>query len=376
MNPENILKNIQDNAEKSLSLSLSLSLVENSIIKEKIDYLCHCKSNRSGVRLVMACLLAKLDRSHIDPRQPYTEIGGTACFSGRSYDEQYLTAFIHTNHLPVNTTTAFLTPTLRNINRPLTTDRELVGRPRELYSNALQILEDVALRRISAEIVLTEIVRVLITIRNEQNARMDSLLKAIQRSEGGLPLSSENIVTLIKQHLACKHASRLPVLVVAAAYQAAGEKLAEHIRPLHSHNAADLQTGALGDVELCLAGENKTVTAYEMKMKQVTREDIDHAVSKIAKLSCQVDNYLFITTDRIDPKVIEYAAGFYEKTSGTEIAIIDCIDFIRHFLHLFHRIRTDYLNAYQEILLKEPDSSVNQALKEAFLALRQEAESD
>jgi len=237
-------------------------------------------------------------------------------------------------------------------------------------------LEDVALQRIPANVVLTEIVRVLITIRNEQDARMDSLLRSIKHGEGSLPLSSEDIVTLIKQHLACKHASRLPVLVVAAAYQAAGEKLAEYIRPLHGHNAADLQTGALGDIELCLAGENKTVTAYEMKMKQVTRDDIDHAVNKIAKASCQVDNYLFVTTDRIDPMVAEYAASFYEKTSGTEVAIIDCIDFIRHFLHLFHRIRTDYLNAYQGLVLNEPDSSVSQALKEAFLALRKEAESD
>jgi len=372
MNPEDILKNIQKHAEKSLTASL----LDGIAASEIIDYVCRCTSNRSGVRLIMACLLAKLDKPHVDPRKPYTEIGSDDCFSGRSYDEQYLTAFIHANRLPVNATTAFLTPTLRNINQPLTTDRELVGRPRELYNNALKILEDVALQRIPSDVVLTEIVRVLINIRNEQDARMDSLLKSIKHGEGSLPLSSEDIVTLVKQHLACKHASRLPVLVVAAAYQAAGKKLAEQIRPLHGHNAADLQTGALGDIELCLVGENKTVTAYEMKMKQVTRDDIDHAVSKIARASCQVDNYLFVTTDRIDPIVAEYAASFYEKTSGTEVAIIDCIDFIRHFLHLFHRIRTDYLNAYQELVLNEPDSSVSQALKEAFLALRKEAESD
>jgi len=365
MNPEDILKNIQKHAEKSLAASL----LDGIATSESIDYVCRCTSNRSGVRLIMACLLAKLDKPHVDPRKPYTEIGSDDCFSGRSYDEQYLTAFIHANRLPANATTAFLTPTLRNINQPLTTDRELVGRPRELYSNALKILEDVALQRIPADVVLTEIVRVLINIRNEQDARMDSLLKSIKHGEGSLPLSSENIVTLIKQHLACKHASRLPVLVVAAAYQAAGEKLAERIRPLHGHHAADLQTGALGDIELCLVGEDKTVTAYEMKMKQVTRDDIDHAVSKIARASCQIDNYLFVTTDRIDPAVAEYAASFYEKTSGTEVAIIDCIDFIRHFLHLFHRIRTDYLNAYQGLVLSEPDSSVSQALKEVFLAL-------
>ena len=71
----------------------------------------------------------------------------------------------------------------------------------------------------------------------------------------------------------------------------------------------------------------------------------------------------------------EYAATFYDKTDGTEIAILDCIGFLRHFLHLFHRIRSDYLNTYQVLVLNEPDSAVSQALKEAFLALRQAAES-
>ena len=82
-----------------------------------------------------------------------------------------------------------------------------------------------------------------------------------------------------------------------------------------------------------------------------------------------------MTTDLIDPQVAEYAATWYEKTDGTEIAVLDCVSFLRHFLHLFHRSRAEYLNAYQTLVLREPDSAVSQALKEAFLALRQAAES-
>jgi len=42
---------------------------------------------------------------------------------------------------------------------------------------------------------------------------------------------------------------------------------------------------------------------------------------------------------------------------------------------LFHRLRKDFLDQYQVLVLKESDSAVSQALKEAFLALRQAAES-
>ena len=200
-------------------------------------------------------------------------------------------------------------------------------------------------------------------------------MKTLERTEGALPLSSEAIVTLIGQHLACKNASRLPVLVVAAAYTAVGQQLSENLLPLNSHNAADFQTGSLGDVEVCLVGDDAVVTAYEMKMKRVTIDDIDVALTKILKAPRRINNYLFVTTDQIDPVVAEYAATLYEETGGTEIAILDCIGFLRHFLHLFHRVRVAYLNAYQKLVLAEPDSAVSQSLKEAFLALRQAAES-
>jgi hypothetical protein len=162
---------------------------------------------------------------------------------------------------------------------------------------------------------------------------------------------------------------------VTAAYETASAQLAEKTLSLHAHNAADLQTGSLGDVEVCLLGDDAVVTAYEMKMKRVTRDDIDTAVIKIVRAQQRIHNYLFVTTDVIDPSLAAYATSIYEKTDGVEVAILDCIGFLRHFLHLFHRLRIDYLNAYQRLVLNEPDSAVSQTLKEVFLTLRQAAES-
>ena len=73
-----------------------------------------------------------------------------------------------------------------------------------------------------------------------------------------LPLSSEEIVKLIGDHLRRRNASRLPVLAVAAAYKAAEDQLAERAKPLRSHNAADEQTGARGDIEI-LAEDDSAV---------------------------------------------------------------------------------------------------------------------
>ena len=324
----------------------------------------------------MACLLAKIDRPKVDPRKPYTEIGDADSFSGRSYDESYITHFINEHRLPCNPTTAFLTPAFRNIDRTLTTDLEMVGRPRQLYVYTLQLLDDVCAQRVSAKDLLAEVIRNLLIMRDEKDNRMATLLAGLRQSEDTMPLSSEAIVNLVEQHLACKNSSRLPVLIVAAAYQAAGDKIGERLLPLEKHTAADEQTGAMGDLEICLVNDDQVATAYEMKMKRVTIDDIDRALHKIAAAPVRIHNYIFITTDVIDDPVRTYAAEAYGSTGGTEIAVLNCTGFLRHFLHLFHRLRIKYLNAYQALVLAEPDSAISQPLKEAFLALRQAAEAD
>jgi fructose-specific component phosphotransferase system IIB-like protein len=371
---ENCSRLLEESLQRAMA-RLDRSFIGNEGVATRVAAVVNCPGNRAGVRLLMACMLAKVHRPEVDPRQPYTEIGGAACFSGRSYDEQVLGDFISRHSLPCNSTTAFLTPALRNMDQPLTTKVVLVGRPASMYKNLLQVLDDVYAKRVKARDVLDESVRLLVLERDAKQARLKTLLSGVGRVADALPLSSEDTVNLVEQHLRCKGASRLPVLIVAAAYEAAKDKLGERVLNLTAHNAADEQTGALGDVQITIVGDDKVVTSYEMKNKAVFKGDVDRALQKIAAHGGFVQNYLFITTAPVDPEVREYAASKYDETGGVEIAILDCIGFLRHFLHLFHRLRKDFLDHYQNLLLRESDSAVSQALKEAFLALRQAAES-
>ncbi len=366
---------ILDIAFQRASTNLDNPLVTDRNISLRVELICRSIGNRAGVRLLMACLLAKLDNPQVDIRKPYTQIGSPDSFSGRTYDEHYITEFVNKHELPCNPTTAFLTPALRNRNTVLTPDIELEGRPREVYQATLQLLTDVHERRVLPDDLLAETVRFLLIVRNERQQRMESLLAGLKASQGNVALSAEAIVTLIEQHLASPRASRLPVLVVAAAYKAAANHLGERVLPLESHTAADSQTQAIGDVQITLADDNRVVTCYEMKMKRVMINDVDLALQKIANVDYRIDHFIFITTDIITAEVVQYARTIYERTGGTELVILDCIGFLRHFLHLFHRLRLQFLDAYQELVLTEADSAVSQPLKEAFLALRQAAES-
>ena len=346
----------------------------NQEILKKIKYVCECISNRAGVRLLMACLLAKIHKPNVNPTKPYTEIGSDDCFSGRTYDERYISQLIADNDLPCNPTTAFLTPALRNIDSPLSTDLEIIGRPRQVYTDTILLLHCVQNGEIAASELLVEVIHRLIVIRNSKKESLSKKLKELKDHSAEVILSSEETITVIEQHLSCKHSSRLPVLIVAAAYNAAKNKIGEQICPLLSHNAADEQTGSMGDVEVCLINDENVRTVYEMKMKKVLREDIDRAIQKIAKGGESIDNYIFITTDEIDENIFEYAKSMYEKLGQREIAILDCIGFLRHFLHFFHRLRRRFIDEYQELVINEPENAVRHELKEVFLHLRQVAE--
>jgi len=369
---------ILDNSYRRAGAQLGKSFVAGADIRNRVESVALCLKNRAGVRALLAGLLAKVHDPKVDIRKPYTDITGDSGndrYSGRVYDERYIQKLTTKPYkLPINATTAFLTPGFRTKNIVLTTDVALEGRPSDMYKALLQLFDDVQANRASARSVMDEVFRLLILERAKREQCIENLLHDLKRTVDRLPLAAENIVNLIGQHLACKNSSRLPVLIVAAAYKVASEKLGERILYLHAHNAADRQTGAAGDVEITLVGDNDVVTAYEMKMKAVTIDDINIALQKISVHKDTIMNYIFVTTHKIDQEVREYAAERYDDTGGIEIAVLNCLDFLRHFLHLFHRLRTPFLDAYQELVLNEPESAVSHTLKEALLSLRKAAE--
>ena len=366
--PSNSPASILDLAYRRASQSLDKPIMRASQAVSDIEFVCRC-SNQAGTRFLMACLVAKLSDPTLDIRKPYTEIGGVGIYSGRSYDEDYVEPFVFKHKLPVNPTTSFLTPAFRTNKTTIEPGVAIVGRPKKLYLIVINLITALYEGKLKADEVLAEIIRWLLIIREERKQRIETLFASLKTTAHDSALPAESIVTLIGQHMKLPKSARLPVLVIAAAYQAAQEHLGERPLPLQGHTAADKQTGALGDVEIVLKDDGNVITVYEMKAKRVTLGDIEIGVRKIASTSAPIDNYIFITTEKIDDEVKEYAATMHAKI-GVEFVVLDCIGFLRHFLHLFYRIRMQFLEAYQSLLMSEPDSAVNPSLKEAFLALR------
>lgn len=367
--PDDILSE----AFEAATANLEISHVDNAEQRSQIEFICRNLQNRAGVRFLMACLLAKLHKPSLDIRMPYTEIGGDDCYSGRHYDETYIASFVEEHDLPCNATTAFLTPAFRNHEVMLSKNATLMGRPRKLYEYVLSFLDDVARKKISPQNLLREIVRLLVIRRNEQKLRMETLLANLQQSDPS-QLTVDAIANIIQQHLNQRHSSRLPVLAFHAIYRTIQTQLNERAIPLQPHNAADSQTKALGDIEIAVQESDEVTTVYEMKTKDITRADVSQAFRKLVQSQSDIRQYLFITTKPVSDSAAEEIYKVNEQQYGVEFAALDCVSFVRYFLHLFYQQRLVFLDAYQDLVLSEPESGVRHPLKEVLLTLRQAAE--
>ena len=355
------------------SIKQDRTYVTDKTVENKISSVCLCDTNKAPIRYLLSAMIAKTDNPSIDTRQPYSDLGNKS-FAGRTIDETLVQPFIHKYNLPCNDTTAFLTPAFRTIESALTKAAFDKCRPAYVYHDMIDILDYVEQKPLQAKNIFKQIIKTLLHVRLSTEERLTKMVQELN-SEEQHDLSSEEITILLHQHLQCKGSSRLPVLMVTAAYKAVGHLINENTKPLFAHNAADSRTGAMGDIEIVsLRNENNTVTCYEMKKKQVTTDDICVCVEKIYSLKQKPDNYIIITTENVTKDVRDLAYTFYDKI-GVEIVVLDCLGFINHFLHFFHRYRKSFLDNYQQLVLEEPNSAVSQPLKEAFLSLRKVAES-
>ena len=66
-----------ESALKRALARLNRSFISDKGIAERIASVANCPSNRAGVRLLMACMLAKVHKPKVDARKPYTKIGAS-----------------------------------------------------------------------------------------------------------------------------------------------------------------------------------------------------------------------------------------------------------------------------------------------------------
>ena len=122
MAAEHILQHVYERA----TASLHQSVVMDTVFVPCIEYV--CRVSTIGPACVCSWrLLGTFDNPQVDPRKPLREIGDHDAFSGRTYDERYLTTFINTYRLPCNPPPRFSRPVSATLIVPSPEDMQIVG---------------------------------------------------------------------------------------------------------------------------------------------------------------------------------------------------------------------------------------------------------
>jgi DNA (cytosine-5)-methyltransferase 1 len=137
---------------------------------------------------------------------------------------------------------------------------------------------------------------------------------------------------------ASKGASRLPVLAIYAIYQAMMSQLTRYsdkrLRSLHSHAAADSQTGAIGDLQV-EREDGKLFEGLEIKHSiRITPDMIEDVAAKIAPSA--PERYYILTTHADCQPTDEVGELLKDKRQriGTQIIVNGVIPTMRYYLRL------------------------------------------
>lgn len=114
--------------------------------------------------------------------------------------------------------------------------------------------------------------------------------------------------------------------------------------------------------------------AYEVKDRPVTRADLEVALEKIARQADgELQQYIFFGTAKAaGDAVSELLSPLYTET-GIDFLQLDCVEFVRHFLSIFHMARESFIEGFQLAIEAESNSAISDTVKIAVLAILQEA---
>lgn len=248
----------------------------------------------TGFTNIVTCLAIKAALPDVDIRyhqvQIQTQTNRPAGFNFRGISEKVIYPWLNDNNFE-GAKSGWQTRTFERPKPYMLTYDENIGDIKEAFLRTFDFIEE---RKESAREALACLLHYQMILRESKEIKL-----SVPRTN-----DIQLIVNLFKDHFfykykASKGASRLPVLALYSVYSVLIDQLDRYngmkLKPLEAHSAADVQTGAVGDIEIVRESSNEVFEAIEVKHDIVISNIIiGDAAKKIMDKS--VDRYYILTT--------------------------------------------------------------------------------
>lgn len=327
------LKEIMDQAVAETDRTFELDETMQDRLNDVLKNACSGKQ-----KAVLTVLLTLLYKKHMNPvqdirlHQASLRDGIKKGFSGRGLDEREVTPFLAEENFPhMKGGSGWLTRSLEQ-HAPYSLDYGGNIKPAKLKESFLDIVDQIE-NGASPLNCMKFILGRLHDWRSE-NAEMQ-MAKPLGKGIA-------EIVNLIKDHwdLGNGGSAKLPVLAVYAAYKCLTSEVRRYknckLLPLHSHTAADIRTGRVGDIQV--NGENGfPMEAVEIKHSlPITAKLVTESVEKITSSGANT-YYILSTNESIsceEMKKITQNALSAKQQYGCQIIVNGVATTLKYYLRL------------------------------------------
>lgn len=309
---------------------------------------------KQGFVNIVTCLACKALDPSVDCRYHRREIGSPNYFTGRTLSEDYIGPWLRSKDF-VWATSGWQTRTFER-PKPYTLDYD--ENIRYIKDAFLGILDEVQEKSQSASEAIKYLFVRQIELREHQSITIAR--PSIDRIE--------LICRYFQEHYSHQYdgsgASRLPVLMVYATYQAMMGQLNRYgdkvLLPLQAHSAADLRTGAIGDIEIA-DNQGQKFEGVEIKHGiPISPIDIQDAYEKFK--GHPVRRYYLLTTadpHLTDPDETNRLTAEMYLTLGCQVIVNGVLPTIRYYLRLLES-PDEVFGFYAELLTADTDVGYEQ----------------
>ena len=348
MTHQKILNEIYEKALEGAAKADHTKDLPDGIVAQIETIVARSEANKGIVAVLVTLLTHKAVDESQDIRYHQAQLENG--FSGRNIDKAVITPFMKSVSFPAMAESGWLTRSLEQAH-PYTLDYPGKITPKNVKDAFLGIIDSVQVQRVDAKKILLYLFKLLIKQRDAMNIEL-----AKPHS-----LSISKIVNLLEKHFTyhytCFGASRLPSLAIYAAYESMMGEVARYdnkiLCSLANHNAADAQSGRIGDVDV----NNSNGSAFEgVEIKheiQITKQLVTDAYEKF-KIH-NTDRYYLLTTanmDSADWDAIDSEIQRIAQIHGCQVIVNGVYSTLKYYLRLL-KDPAEFIDHYVELLKKD-----------------------
>lgn len=292
----------------------------------------------TGFLNLLTCLVCSAVNDSIDPRyhrqpgrgMPKPEIEG-GWFSGRTISEKIIYPWMESKGFRT-AKSGWQTRTFERPN-PYTLDYpENIAHIREPF---LYLLDYASKNRDKSKLQVSYLLRKEIDYQNNRS----TLLNEMAKNRIGNEVLIVDIIASLEQHFSLNNSAHLPVLAIYSIYELLINEVGNYhqlgLKELERHQASDLRTGAVGDIEL-VDSEGDVIEAIEVKHRlEIGLPILLSAKEKI--LRSRLKRYYILTTHRnctIQDTAVEQIVRQVYSTHGCQIIVNGVIPTIKYYLRM------------------------------------------